>query len=135
MQSSTQIIVRFSDCDPIGHTNNAAYFTFFEQARVSFVRDLFQLDETKTMSWQDFPFIIAEISCRFIKPSYPDQVLIVVASTGEVKNSSFFIDYEITDKKNGTLIATGTSALVWYDYTQNKSVKIPEEFRSRLLAK
>lgn len=134
MKTQTQIIVRFSDCDPIGHTNNAAYFTFFEQARVSFVRELFQLKPNQTLSWQDFPFIIAEINCRFIKPSYPDQYLIVSAFTGEIKNSSFFINYEITDEKTGEMIATGTSALVWYDYTQNKSIRIPEELRTRLVS-
>ena len=28
-----RLVVRFSDCDPLGHVNNAVYSTYLEQAR------------------------------------------------------------------------------------------------------
>jgi acyl-CoA thioester hydrolase len=35
-----RIEVRFRDCDPMGHMNNAVYFTFLEQTRFSHWRSL-----------------------------------------------------------------------------------------------
>ncbi|EKD42571.1 MAG: hypothetical protein ACD_73C00100G0003 [uncultured bacterium] len=135
MRSQTNITVRFSDCDPIGHVNNATYFTYFEQSRVDLVRKLFNINADKNMRWQDFPFIIAEISCKFLKPTFPDQKLIVTAIVGEVKNSSFYINYELNDKATQELVATGSSVLVWYDYQKAQSVRIPDIFRERLTSK
>src|SRR3989344_2665113 len=54
--------VRFSDVDGLGHTNNAAYITYFEEARLAMMRNI-NLKTTKT--WQGFPFIVAHVSCDF----------------------------------------------------------------------
>ena len=32
--------VRFRDCDPLGHTNNAVYLTYLEQTRLQYWREL-----------------------------------------------------------------------------------------------
>ena len=35
-----QIEVRFRDCDSMGHVNNAVYFTYMEQTRFAYWREL-----------------------------------------------------------------------------------------------
>lgn len=132
MRAQTNITVRFSDCDPIGHVNNAMYFTYFEQSRVELIRKLFNINSDKNMRWQDFPFILAEISCKFLKPTFPDQKLIVTAIIGEVRNSSFYINYELNDVSTQDLVATGSSVLVWYDYHEARSIRIPDVYREQL---
>ena len=58
MAAVTAVIeVRFADCDPMGHVNNANYLTYCEQGRVAFLR---QYD----LGWQ-LPFILAEATVRF----------------------------------------------------------------------
>lgn len=125
--------VRWADCDPMGHANNAKYFTYMEQARVSLFKDLFGLETGKPVNPEHFPFIIAEISCRFLKPLFVDQELLVFARIGEVKNSSFIIDYELKDNSNASLVATGRSVQVWYDYRIRSSISIPDDFRKKLI--
>ncbi|MDO8518640.1 MAG: thioesterase family protein [Deltaproteobacteria bacterium] len=124
MRAETQILIRFADCDLLGHTNNAKYFTYMEQARVALFKKIF--------SKPHFPFILAEISCRFLAPTYMDEILIVTATIVSIGNSSFKINYEFTNKDSGVKVADGTSAQVWYDYETHKSKPIPEEMRKKL---
>ncbi len=131
MKATIPIIIRFSDCDPMGHTNNSVYFTFMEQARVGLFKKVFAIGPDDPVRAQDFPFIIAEISCRFLKPTFPDQTIFITAKIRELKNSSFFIDYEMKDSKD-ELVATGSSAQVWYDYVSGKATPIPPNERSLL---
>lgn len=132
MQTQTEITVRWNDCDPMGHANNAVYFTYFEQARVVLFREFFGIKKGKPVLAEHFPFIIAEISCKFLKPVYVDERLIVEARVTNVKNSSFVVEYDMTDKLNGEKTATGSSVLVWYDYKTGKPTPIPDEYRKKL---
>ncbi|MBI4412353.1 MAG: acyl-CoA thioesterase [Deltaproteobacteria bacterium] len=132
MNTTTEIIVRWNDCDPMGHANNAVYFTYFEQARVALFREFFGIKEGKPVLASHFPFIIAEISCKFLKPVHVDERLIVETRVTQVKNSSFIVEYDMIYKQNGEQVATGSSTLVWYDYKTGKSAPIPEEYRKKL---
>ena len=40
--------VRFRDCDPMGHVNNAVYLTFLEQARFNHWRSLWGFGDPQT---------------------------------------------------------------------------------------
>ena len=116
----------------MGHANNAVYFTYMEQARVVLFRNFFKIREGQPILAEHFPFIIAEISCKFLKPVYVDEQLIIEARITQVKNSSFIIEYEMTDKLTGSKAAVGNSVLVWYDYKTGKSTAIPEKYRKKL---
>lgn len=129
LQASTEIIIRFHDCDPMGHTNNAAYFTFMEQSRVALFARVFGRPADAPIRDRDFPFILAEISCRFLKPTYANETLIVSATIAELKNSSFTIGYELTNKKSGERTAEGKSVQVWFDYKAGKPIRIPDDIR------
>lgn len=132
MKAQTQITIRFADCDPMGHTNNAKYFTYMEQARVALFRKALDVQSYEPISSELFPFILAEISCRFLKPTYVDETLIIEARVSEVKNTSFFIKYDIKDEQTGELVATGKSAQVSYNYDLKKASPIPDGLRKKL---
>lgn len=133
MQVSTDITVRWADCDPMGHVNNAVYITYMEQARIAFFRNFFELKDGDRIKPEHFQFVIAENSCRYLKPAFIEQVLTVSIKVTEVKNSSFVFEYEMMDKVTGELIATGRSVQVWYDYQTGKSSPIPEKHKIKLM--
>ena len=59
------IEVRYGDLDPQGHVNNARYLTYFEQARVKYIRNLGLWNED---SFLDIGFILAEAKLTFLAP-------------------------------------------------------------------
>ncbi|WP_376792688.1 acyl-CoA thioesterase [Thermoflexus sp.] len=128
-QLAVPIEVRFRDMDAMGHVNNAVYFTYFEQARIHYLRHLAQLPPPLEL----FGMIVAEATCQYRAPitmGMPIQVWIRVA---EVRQRSFIFLYKIERRDNGQIMALGRSVQVAYDYARGTPVPIPEPWRERFL--
>lgn len=125
---STQIQVRFSDLDPLGHVNNANYFTYFEEGRVAYFK---KFKNIKFIGNPEQSFILAHISCDFKSPATIGETLIVSLRIKEIKNSSFSMEYLIEDMDSGRIVATGESIQVCFDYKNNRKISISKEMRKR----
>lgn len=121
--------VRFRDVDVIGHVNNAVYFTYMEQARTEYWMQLFHLKDLSQLA-----FIVAHAECDFKIPArFRDELEISIRTTS-VRNSSFVWEYEIRNSANGEVMATGKTIQVYYDYSQQKSIPVPQDIRAKLLS-
>jgi acyl-CoA thioester hydrolase len=121
--------VRFRDCDPLGHVNNAVYLTYLEQARLHCWRAMWGFGEAGS----SFPGVImarAEIDYR--KPAHYGQTLEVRIDLAAIGKTSFTYDYEIVDDQ-GQAIASARTVQVMYDYATAKPVPIPDEIRQKML--
>ena len=124
------IEVRYGDLDPQGHVNNAKILTYMEQARVFYLKHL-KLWEGG--SFLDIGIILADIHLTFRKAiQFGDPVRVGVRIT-RIGNKSMTSEYRIEDGRDASEFATGTSVLVAYDYHNNRSVPIPEEWRKAIL--
>ena len=121
--------VRFRDLDALGHVNNATYFTYMEEARKVFFGDI--LNAT---SPDDFPFILAGISCNFIKPvQLEEKTLEVDLWITHLGRKSFTFKHAIYRTKDPEWIfATGESVQVYFDHQNHKSIEIPETFKLKI---
>ncbi|MFN3533911.1 MAG: acyl-CoA thioesterase [Desulfatiglandales bacterium] len=127
---SIPIEIRFRDLDAMGHVNNAVYFTYFEEARKAFILKLFEIKEPS-----DYFFILADISCTFLKPIQLGDKVNVTISVGEIRNKSFTFKYKIVHQENPAIIfAEGSSTQVYYDYKEKRSKTIPENIKEILLS-
>src|SRR3954452_13300149 len=140
---SHRIEVRFRDCDAMGHTNNAVYLTYLEQARFNHWRSLWGfgsppvLSERERVEGQaaaDLPgVILARVEADYKRPSRYGDVLEVRLTVGEIGRSSFRYEYEIVDEEGRTVL-TARTVQVMYDYAAAKPVPIPDTIRALLAA-
>jgi acyl-CoA thioester hydrolase len=125
---SHRLDVRFRDCDPLGHVNNAVYLTYLEQARLHCWRALWGFGEAGSA----VPGIImarAEIDYRM--PARYGQTLEIRIDIAAIGRTSFTYDYEILDEENRS-VASARTVQVMYDYATAKPVQIPDEIRQKL---
>jgi acyl-CoA thioester hydrolase len=119
--------VRFRDCDPMGHANNAVYLTYLEQARLAHWRSLEGFSRGR-----DIPgVILARAEIDFRKPARYGDVLEVRIGIAAVGRTSFTYEYEIVDAA-GELVVTARTVLVMYDYAANRPMPIPDDVRAQL---
>lgn len=123
------LIVRFKDVDALRHTNNAVYFSYLEEARMSYFK---ALGYTQEQFLTDCPFILAEASCQYKSPSFMGETLDIFCGVTEIKNASFMMEYEIKEQKTQRLVALGKTAQVTFDYKKSKVIPIPEELRKKI---
>jgi acyl-CoA thioester hydrolase len=114
----------------MGHTNNAVYLTYLEQARFAHWRSLWGFGNPQTPP--ELPgVILARIEADYKRPSRYGDTLDVRLRVAEIGRSSFKYEYEIVDEQGQTVL-TAKTVQVMYDYTINKPVPIPDAIRALL---
>jgi acyl-CoA thioester hydrolase len=121
-----RLSVRFRDCDAMGHVNHAVYFTYLEQCRLTYWRELTGTPSPHTR------VIIARAECDYRSPAYFGDELEIRLNVAEIGRSSFTLVYEIVNVGDERLIANGKTVMVSYDYTAGASTPLPEATRSLL---
>jgi acyl-CoA thioester hydrolase len=126
---SHQIEVRFRDCDPLGHVNNAAYLTYLEQARLFYWRSMWGFGSAAAAALPGVIMARAEIDYK--RPAKYGQMLDVRLSLSGVGRTSFTYDYDIVDE-SGATVALARTVQVMYDYAAARPVPIPDEIRAKM---
>jgi acyl-CoA thioester hydrolase len=121
-----RLAVRFRDCDAMGHVNHAVYFTYFEQCRLTFWREVTGTPSPHTR------VIIARAECDYRAPAHFGDELEVRLRVGDIGRSSFGLEYEIVAAAGDRVIATAKTVMVSYDYAAAKSVGLPPATRALL---
>jgi acyl-CoA thioester hydrolase len=121
--------VRWRDLDPMGHVNNAVYFTYLEQARVHYLRELRAISTDPA----EIGFILAEASCQFKSPLELGERVTIHTRVSEMRNSSFVFEYRLAGK-DGRLVATARTVQVCYDYQAQRPIPILDGWRDAIVA-
>jgi acyl-CoA thioester hydrolase len=122
--------VRFRDCDPMGHVNNAVYLTYLEQARFAHWRAAWGFDVEGLPA--DAPGVIlarAEIDYR--RPARYGDTLEVRISLDRIGRTSFSYSYEVVDQSDA-IVALAKTVQVMYDYAAGRPVPLTDEMRNKL---
>jgi acyl-CoA thioester hydrolase len=122
--------VRFRDCDPLGHVNNAVYLTYLEQARFNHWRALWGFGTPQLPPGRP-GVILARVECDYRRPATYGETLEIRLTVGELGRTSFRYDYDVVDEQGRTVLAART-VQVMYDYAAGKPVPIPDDIRALL---
>jgi acyl-CoA thioester hydrolase len=122
-----ELDVRFRDCDPMGHVNNAVYLTYLEAARFAWWRHTFGPDGLR-----EHGFIVARVEIDYRRPALPGDRLIVRMRVEAIGTSSFTVGYEMVQARTREVVAEAKSVQVAYDYAQGRSVPIDANLRAKL---
>lgn len=126
--------VRYQDLDPYGHVNNAVHLSFFESARVAYWQELARKRGVEGLEAGDFPgirYVIAEATVKYKAPIFLDDEVYAAASIRIITNRSYTMDFELRTGENfeeGTLVAEGSAAHVFYDTDSGEVQPRPDWF-------
>lgn len=115
------VTVRFRDCDPFGHVNNAVYLTYLENSRFAL---------WKAQNLKGVILARAEVDYR-AQATYGDE-LEVRTRLAALGRSSFQYDYEIRNVASGATILTAKTVQVHFDYDTQRPVEMSDDFKARL---
>ena len=127
----TSVQVRFRDIDAFGHVNNAVVSSYVEQARVTYLRDVLDLDP---IGPEDrMPLILAMIQVEYLSPIFLEDRLNIGSRVDWVGNTSIGMSHELR-AEGGRDLARSSSVLVTYDYAQARPMPVPDDWRTVLRA-
>jgi acyl-CoA thioester hydrolase len=130
-----QLIVRFGDCDPLGHVNNASYSTYLEQARIVLWRRQagFELrSAAQTGGRRGEGFILARTEIDFRSQAHDGDELEVRLGLEAFGRTSATYAYEIVHVATERLVVAAKTVQVWYDYDTERPTPLSEPTKALL---
>jgi acyl-CoA thioester hydrolase len=120
--------IDWADMDLFGHVNNVSFFRYLQASRVNYweesgMNELF-IKEKKGP-------LLANTSCKFIKPlNYPGNIEIEI-SVSFVKTTSFGLHHKIFNESK-ELCAEGDDVVVFFDYNTNQKIELTDPMKNDL---
>lgn len=128
---TTEVEVRYTDIDTYGHVNNAAYATYFEEARIDYLHDVVGCDEALLSGGESGTgIVIASLEVDFIQPVHINDTVVVTVCVPRLGEKSFPFEYEI--RTEGGVAATGETTVVTYDRDAESPQPIPGDWRDEI---
>jgi len=119
----TTLEVRFRDIDAFRHVNNAAFFTYIEQARIRYLIDTLHLEAVERL-----PMILAAVQIDFRSPILFGQEVEIGTRVDWIGNTSFSMSHAL--HAAGRLVAEAHTVLVAYDYGTERPIPVPNDWRT-----
>ena len=123
--------IRYGDIDAQRHVNNARFFTYLEGARTMYLKQLGLWDG---VDFDAIGIILVETNCTFLAPISFGQRIQVGVRTVRLGNKSLEMMHSFQDADSGQEMATARSAIVAYDYSKQRSIVIPKDWREAIEA-
>lgn len=125
----TKIRVRYAETDQMGYVYYGNYATYYEVARVEFLRSLgFTY---KLLEAQGVMMPVLENKSKFIRPAKYDDLLRIKVKLNKLPVNMMTFEYEIFNEHN-KLINIGETVLAFVDMKNGKACDAPESILSLL---
>jgi acyl-CoA thioester hydrolase len=125
-----QLPVQWGHMDAFRHVNNVMFFRYFESARIAYGD---RIKMSRFMEETGIGPILAETSCKFIKPlTYPDTIQVGVRIS-KLTDSEMEQEYAVFSERLGKMAAVGTARIVAYDYRQLRRSAFPDALLRHVL--
>jgi len=87
---------------------------------------------TKDQSFMKIGVILADVHIMYLVPVYFGQNIKVGVHAAKLGNKSMTWEQNIVDSETGKELAKGEVVIVTYDYKEEKTIPIPQEWREKI---
>ena len=128
---ASEIRVRLSETDSLGVVYHGTFFTYFDVAKMEYLRARGLLEEFRTGESLN---LIVHASADFRSPARFDDVILVHVRVARIGESSVTFEYRVELKVDGRLVAEGRSVLSFIDSKTWTPSRVPDAFRASVRA-
>ncbi|MDQ3881207.1 MAG: acyl-CoA thioesterase [Chloroflexota bacterium] len=121
----TSVEVRFRDLDALRHVNNAVYLTYFEHARLRYLRDVIGIASIKHLA-----MVLASITCDYLSPVHMGEELEIATRVDWIGRTSLGMSHVARAVRDDREVARADSVLVSYDYRANRPQPVSAAWRA-----
>lgn len=123
---STELTVRINEINYGGHLGNDSLLSLIQEARIKFLNKY-------GFTEQDIDgcgIIMADAVIIYKSQAFYGDILNIEINIEDLSKIACDVIYRISNKKTGKEIARAKTRIAFFDYSKNKTVKIPEKFKS-----
>jgi YbgC/YbaW family acyl-CoA thioester hydrolase len=122
-QTRSRSIIRFQDCDPLRHLNNAKYFDYFFNARDDQVPQLYGLSPMDLFTDYQAGWVVYQHQIAYIRPALVSEWVIIRSRIIFYNTDTTVVEYVMSDAVEQQLKTVLWTTLKYVDV--NTGRKIP----------
>lgn len=125
---STDLQIRFSDVDVLGHVNNTVYLAFYDTGKAWFFSSIHE----HVIEWSHVETVIANVDCCYVSPIFFGDKVAVFTRCVEIGEHSFRLQQVIAHRESGEIKSACETVMVCYDALHQQSMAVPAHWREAL---
>lgn len=129
ISSINKIRVRYDEVDKMGFVYHGNYAKYIHISRTNLLRKMGICD--KTLESQNILMPVIELSIRYIKPVYYDDLIKIKTTFKELSGIRLKFDHMVYNPTN-EIINKAKSTLVFVDHKTHKVMRIPEKIFKKI---
>lgn len=94
--------VRFSDCDPLGHLNNARYLDYFLNAREDHLKEHYDID-LKVYHSMGESWVVGSHEIIYRRPAVYNEMVCISSSVIQLSPDSILVEMIMTDEEGKSI--------------------------------
>jgi len=127
----SKVLVRFPDCDPFRHLNNARYLDYFMNAREDHLKQNMGFDVYASAKEQGLGWVVSGHQIAYLNPAVLMETVIIDSSLLEFRERDALVEMRMWDEPKKVLKALLWSRFALIDLNTGKSVPHSPELRAR----
>lgn len=120
-------VVRFSDCDPLGHLNNARYIDYFLNAREDHLKNKYGL-ELNQFYERGFAWLVRSHEISYLKPARYNEIVCIQSSLVKAAEDFLLVEMKMMDEKQVDIKAVIRTIFVSVESKTGRRQKHTDEF-------
>lgn len=119
--------IRFSDVDQFGHVNNSVYFSLYDLAKSTYVKEVLP-----DLDFGKMGIVVANIKADFFVPVFFMDKIVIETTVVQLGNKSFTLLQRAVTEETGEVKCECRTIMVLYDLKALEPISIPEEYKQMI---
>jgi acyl-CoA thioester hydrolase len=102
-QTDSLSLIRFQDCDPLRHLNNAKYFDYFFNAREDELPKLYGIDAKTLVDTYQAGWVVYEHHISYLRPANLGERVRIISRVIHFDHNTVIVEYLMADESNEQL--------------------------------
>ena len=126
----SKAIIRFQDCDPFNHLNNAAYLNYFTNAREDQIKNNYGIDIYAMAKESGISWVVGSNQIAYINPAFLMEDIVIESQLLNYNTTSLFVELRMWNNDQ-----TKIKAIMWSRFVHFNLIKQKRENHSDQIMK
>jgi YbgC/YbaW family acyl-CoA thioester hydrolase len=131
-ETVSEAIIRFQDCDPLRHLNNAKYFDYFYNSREDQIAKLYNFRLNELFEEFGCSWVVYNHNISYIKPAVMGEWVKIFSRIISYDSKTTVVEYIMTDQYKRNLRAILLSTMKYVNVETGKTTTHQEEIMTFL---
>lgn len=120
-ETESRVVIRFQDCDPMQHLNNAKYFDYYFNAREDQVPKLYGIEVIDLIRKYQAAWVVYNHNISYVKPAQVGEWVRIMSRIIWHNHNTILVEYYMTDDSKTQLKNVLWSTMRYVTLKEGKS--------------